>query len=188
MNLIIGTVFASLVLGPTYGIIGGLIAAIVIAGVRSHGTLGERALGMSRTGFLQGSVAFSLVCLIVQDWQTVASVWLLAGFLVSVWSWKGPLSVRDRSSLVASFSGALAGLALAWLLINWVTTPTFAWLATVVVLAAGLFCASWRWPALPWTARGHQSGIRTVGFAANLVMSALVIALPFASGFSRSLE
>jgi hypothetical protein len=157
------------------GIILSLAAAVIAAGVRSRGTLHERALGMLGMGFLRASVAFSLAWLVLDDWQTVAIFWLIAAFIIDAWRGQGAAPDRDRWGLVAGFVAALAGFAMAWLYINWVTTPTAAWLVAIALLASGVFGATLRWPALPWFA-GTLSRARTLGLVANLAICALIIA------------
>jgi hypothetical protein len=164
------------VLGAPQGIVLSLVAAVIAAAVRSRGTLRERALGMLRMGFLRASVAFSLAWLVLDDWQTVAIVWLIAAFIIYAWRGQGAATNRDRWGLVARFVAALAGFAMAWLFINWVTTPTAAWLVAVALLASGVFGATLRWSALPWFA-GTLSRARTLGLVANLAICALIIAV-----------
>ena len=114
----------------------------------------------------------------LDDWQTVAIVWLIAAFVIDAWRGQGAATDRDRWGLVARFVAALAGFAMAWLLINWVTTPTAAWLVAVALLASGVFGATLRWSALPWFA-GTLSRARTLGLVANLAICALIIAVAF---------
>ena len=178
MNMIVIAVVATMVLGAPQGIILGLAAAVIAAGARSRGTLHERAMGILGMGFLWASVAFSLVSLVLDDWQTVAIVWLIAAFIINAWRRHGAATDRDRWGLVARFGAALAGFAMAWLLINWVTTPTAAWLVAVALLASGVFGATVRWSALPWFA-GTRSRTRTLGLVANLALCTLIIAVPF---------
>ncbi len=178
MNTIVVAVFASMVLGAPQGIILSLAAAVIAAGVRSRGTLHERARGMLGMGFLRASVAFSLAWLVLDDWQTVAIVWLIAAFIIDAWRVQAAASGRDRWGLVVRFVAALAGFALAWLSINWAETPTVIWLVAVALLASGVFGATLRWPALPWFA-GTLSRARTLGLVANLAICALIIAVAF---------
>jgi hypothetical protein len=178
MDSIVVAVVASMVFGAPQGILLGLAAAVIAAGARSRGTLHERALGMLGMGFLQASVAFSLAALVLDDWQTVAIVWLIAAFVIAAWRGQGAAAGRDRWGLVARFVAALAGFAMAWLLINWVTTPNVAWLVAVALLASGVFGATLRWSALPWFA-GKLSRARTLGLVANLAICALIIAVAF---------
>ena len=64
-------------------------------------------------------------------------------------------------------------------LINWVTTPTVAWLVAVALLASGVFGATLRWSALPWFA-GRLWRARTLGLVANLAICTLIIAVALA--------
>ena len=178
MDSIVVAVVATMVFGAPQGIILGLAAAVIAAGVCWRGTLHERALEMLGMGFLQASVAFSVAALALDDWQTVAIVWLIAAFVIDAWRGQGAATDRDRWGLVARFVAALAGFAMAWLLINWVTTPTAAWLVAVALLASGVFGATLRWSALPWFA-GTLSRARTLGLVANLAICALIIAVAF---------
>ena len=116
MDMIVVAVVATMVFGAPQGIILSLAAAVIAAAVRSRGTLRERALGMLGMGFLRASVAFSLAALVLDEWQTVAIVWLIAAFIIDAWRGQGAAADRDRWGLVARFVAALAGFALAWLL------------------------------------------------------------------------
>jgi len=178
MDSIVVAVVATMVLGAPQGIFVGLAAAVIAAAVRLRGTLRERTLGILGMGSLQASVAFSLAALALDDWATVAIVWLLAAFLLAAWRGPGAATRRDRWGLVVRFVAALAGFALARLLVDWVTTPTAAWLVAVALLASGVFGATLRWSALPWFA-GTPSRARTLGLVANLASCALIIALAF---------
>ena len=178
MNSIVVAVVATMVFGAPQGIVLSLAAAVIAAGVRSRGTLHERALGMLGMGFLRASVAFLLVWLVLDDWLEVAIVWLIAAFIIDAWRGQGATPDRDRWGLVARFVAALAGFAMAWLFINWVTMPTAVWLVAIALLASGVFGATLRWPALPWFA-GTLSRARTLGLVANLAICALIIAVAF---------
>lgn len=176
MDMIVVAVVVTTVLDAPQGILLSLAAAVIAAGVRARGTLRERALGMLKMGSLQASAAFSLAALVLDDWETVAIVWLIAAFLIAAWRRHGVMTGRDRWGLVARFVAALAALAMAWLHINWVATPTAAWLVAVALLAGGVFGATWRWSALPWFA-GAPSRVRALGLVANLALCALIIAV-----------
>jgi hypothetical protein len=178
MDVVVVAVFVTMVLGAPQGIILSLAVALIAAAVRSRGTLRERARGILRTRFLWASVAFSLAAVVLEDWQTVAIVWLIAAFIITAWRWKGAATDHDRAGLVERFVAALAGLAMAWLHINWIATPTAAWLLAVALLASGVFGVALGWPALPWFA-GLRSRARTLGLVANLAMCTLIIAVPF---------
>jgi hypothetical protein len=58
---------------------------------------------MLGTGSLRASVAFSLASLVLDDWQTVAIVWLIAEFVVDPCRRHGAATDRDRWGLVARF-------------------------------------------------------------------------------------
>ena len=178
MDSIVVAVFTTMVFGAPQGIVLSLAVAVIAAGVHSRGTLHERALGMLGMGFLRASVAFSLASLVLDDWQTVAIVWLIAAFVIDAWRGQGAATDRDRWGLVARFVAALAGFAMAWLYINWVTMPTAVWLVAIALLASGVFGATLRWPALPWFA-APLSRARTLGLVANLAICALIIAVAF---------
>jgi hypothetical protein len=176
MNIIVVAVLASLVLGAPQGIILSLAAAVIAAAVRSRGTLVERAKGMLGMGFLRASVVFSLAWVVLDEWQTLAIVWLIAAFIIDVWRGQAAATDRDRWGLVTRFVAALAGFALAWLSITWAETPTVVWLVAVALLAGGVFGATLRWSALPWFA-DRLSRARVLGLVANLVICALIIAV-----------
>ncbi len=143
----------TLVLGAPAGILVGLAVAVIAAISRSHGGPRERALGVLRTRFLWASATFSLAALLLEEWQLVAILWLISAFTINAWRRHGPATDRDRSRLLARFAAALTGLAMAWVTVNWVTTPIVVWLLAVALLAAGVFGMVRRWPALPWFAQ-----------------------------------
>ena len=178
MDVVVGAVFLTIVLGAPQGIILSLAVAMSVAALRSRGTLRERARTILTTRFLWASVAFSLAALVLEEWQLVAVVWLIAAFITTAWRAQGTATDHDRSGLFASFVAALAGLAMVWLQINWVTTPTAAWLVAVALLASGVFGVALRWQALPWFA-GPPSRAREVGLVANLAVCTLIIAVLF---------
>jgi len=179
MNVIVLTVIITMVLGAPAGILVGLAVAVVAAIVRSHGGLRERALGVLRTRFLWASATFSLAALLLEEWQLVAIIWLISAFTINAWRTQGPATDRDRSGLLARFAAALTGLAMAWVTVNWVTMPIFAWLLCVALLAAGVFGMVLRWPSLPWFAES-SSARRALGLATTVGMCTLIIAVPFA--------
>ena len=111
MDMIVVAVLASMVLGAPQGILLSLAAAVIAAAVRARGTLRERARGMLGMGFLRASVAFALAWLVLDEWQLVAIVWLIAAFIIDAWRGHGAASDRDRWGLVARFVAALAGFA-----------------------------------------------------------------------------
>ena len=178
MNVIVLTVIIAMLLGAPAGILASLAVAVIAAVIRTQGGLRERALGVLRTRFLWASATFSLAALLLEDWQSVAIVWLLSAFTISAWRTHGPATDRDRSGMLARFAAALTGLAMAWVTINWVTTPIVAWLLGVALLAAGVFGMVLRWPSLPWFAE-TSSPRRGLGLTTTLGMCTLIIAVPF---------
>jgi hypothetical protein len=118
MDVVVFAVFVTMVLGAPQGIILSLAVVAIAAAVRSRGTLRERAGAMLRTRFLWASVAFSLAAVVLEEWQMVAVVWLIAAFIITAWRGQGAASEHDRSGLLARLVAALAGLAMAWLLFN----------------------------------------------------------------------
>ena len=179
MNIIVLTVILAIVLGTPSGILVSLAVAVIAAIIRSHGGLRERALGVLRTRFLWGSVTFSLAALLLGEWQLVAIIWLISAFTINAWRTHGSAIDRDRSRLLARFAAALTVLAMAWVTMNWVTTPIVAWLLGVALLAAGVFGMVLRWPTLPWFAETF-SPVRAFGLATTVGMCTLIIAVPFA--------
>jgi hypothetical protein len=178
MDVIVLTVFITVLLGAPAGILLSLAVVLIAAVIRSRGSLRDRALGVLRTRFLWASAAFSLAALVLEDWQLVAIIWLISAFTINAWRRKGPGTDRDRSRMLARFAAALTGLTLAWLTGNWVTTPMVAWLLAVALLAAGVFGMVLRWPALPWSAPTF-SPMRTLGLITTVAMCTLIIAVPF---------
>ena len=179
MNVIVLTVVLTMLLGAPAGILAGLAMAVTAAIIRSHGGLHERALRVLRTRFLWGSATFSLAALLLEEWQLVAILWLISAFTINAWRRHGPASDRDRSRMLARFAAALTGLAMAWVAVNWVTSPIVAWLLAVALLATGVFGMVRRWPALPWF-EGTLTPLRALGLSTTVGMCTLIIAVPFA--------
>lgn len=179
MDVVVLAVVLSSVLGAPAGIVVALAVAVIAAMLRSHGGLRERALGVLRTPFLWGSATFSLAALLLGEWQLVAILWLISAFTINAWRRHGPATDRDRSRVLARLAAALTALAMAWVAVNWVTTPIVAWFLAVALLAAGVFGMVRRWPALPWFAETFTP-LRALGLTTTAAMCTLVIAVPFA--------
>lgn len=178
MDVVVLTVVVTMLLGAPAGILVGLAVTVITAVIRSRGGLRERALGVLRTRFLWASATFSLAALVLQ-WQLVAIAWLISAFTIDAWRWGGPATTRDRSRLLVRFAAALTGLTMAWVAVNWVTTPIVAWLVGVALLAAGVFGMVLRWSGLPWFAETF-SPVRALGLATTAAMCTLIVAVPFA--------
>ena len=178
MDVVVLTVIIVMVLGAPGGILLSLALAVIAAVIRTQGGLRERTLGVMRTRFVWASAAFSLVAVVLEDWQSVAIVWLISAFTINAWRRHGTATDRDRSGMLARFAAALTGLTLAWVAGNWVTTPVVAWLVGVALLAAGVFGMVLRWPALPWFA-GTFSPVRALGLTTTVAMCTLITAVPF---------
>ena len=160
MCAVVFAIVASMALGLSQGIALGLAAAVVIAVVRSHGTLPDRARQVLGAGYLKALAAFAVVALVwdqFDDWKAVAIVWLIAAFVMGVWLTSGPVAARDRWALVVGSAAAVAGLAMAWLNVNWVSTPAAAWFVAVALVSASVVGAALRWPDLRWFEKPAQT-------------------------------
>jgi hypothetical protein len=179
MDVIVLTVISTLLLGAPAGLLVGLAVALVAAIIRSRGRLRERALAVARTPFLWAGAAFSLAALLLEEWQLVAILWLVSAFAINAWRRRGPATDQDRFRMLARFTAALTGLAMAWVTLNWVTTPIAGWFLAVALLAAGVFGMVRRWRELPWFAEDF-SPLRALGLTTTVGMCTAIIAVPFA--------
>jgi hypothetical protein len=64
---------------------------------------------------------------------------------------------------------------MAWLNLNWVTTPLAVWFLLVALVSASALRAAWRWPDLPWVEHDTADLGRPIGAFASLLMSAAVV-------------
>ena len=177
MSAVVFAIAASLTLGLFEGIAVGLAAAVIIAIVRSHGTLPDRIRQVLGAGYLRALAAFAVVALVwneFDDWKVVAILWLIGGFVVGVWLTSGPLAARDRWALIVGFAAAVAGMAMAWLNLNWLITPAAAWFVAVALVSASVVKAALRWPDLRWFENPTHTKQHAVGALTTLVMCTLI--------------
>ena len=99
---------------------------------------------------------------------------LVAAFVIRAWKERGTLAAPDRWALITGFVAAVAGFAIASLLINWVVVPVVIWLAAVGLLAGGVVGAVLRWPELAWFA-GTNPIRRAIAVIASLVIWGVII-------------
>ena len=64
---------------------------------------------------------------------------------------------------------------MAWLNMNWVTTPTPVWFILVALVSASAVRAASRWPNLPWIDHANATKRRTAGALASLLMSTAIV-------------
>ena len=177
MYAVVLAIAASLALDLFQGIAVGLAAAVIVAGVRSHGTMSDRIRQILGAGYLHAVAAFAVVVLVWSefgDWKDVAIVWLIGAFMVSAWLTSGPLAARDRWALIVGFAAAVAGMAMAWLNVNWVTTPAAVWFVAVGLISAGVVRAALRWPNLLWSENPTHTKQRAVGAMTTLAICTLI--------------
>jgi len=177
MYAVVFAITASLALGLVKGIALGLAAAVIVAVVRSHGTLPERVRQVLGAGYLRAVTAFAVVALVwneFDDWKAVAIVWLIGAFVAGAWLTSGPLAARDRWALIVGFAAAVAGMAMAWLNLNWLIMPAAAWFVGVALVSASVVKAALRWPDLRWFENPTHTKQHAVGALTTLVMCTLI--------------
>lgn len=177
MYAVVLAIAASLALGLFEGLAVGVAAAVIVAVVRSHGTLPDRVRQVLGAGYVRAVAAFAVVALVwneFDDWKAVAIVWLIGAFVVGVWLTSGPLAARDRWALIVGFAAAVAGMAMAWLNLNWLITPAAAWFVAVALVSAGVVRAALRWPDLPWFQNPTDTKQHAVGAMTTLMMCTLI--------------
>jgi hypothetical protein len=169
---------ASLALQAPWGMAIGFVTALVVALAQSHGTMPERVRQVLRLGYLRAMTAFAVVALVIDaldDWKLAAIVWLIAAFATGAWRTHGRLTANNRWALLSRFAGAAAGLAMAWLSMNWVTTPLAVWFLLVALVSASALRAALRWPDLPRNEHTIPAHRRPTGALASLLMSAAIV-------------
>ena len=177
MCAVVFAIVASLALGLSEGIALGLTAAVITAIVRSRGTLSDRVRQVLGAGYLQALAGFGVIALVwdqFDDWKIVAIVWLIGAFVVGVWITSGPFAARDRWTLIVGFAAAVAGLAMAWLNLNWVVIPAATWFVAVALVSASVVRAALRWPDLRWFENPTQTKQHALGALTTLVMCTLI--------------
>lgn len=179
MIYIVVAVIASLVLNAPLGMAIGFVLALIMALAQSHGSMRERRRQVFGTDYLRAMSAFAIVSLAIDeldDWKTASIVWLIAAFALGAWTTHGGVSAQDRWALLSRFAAAVAGLSVAWLNMNWVTTPMPVWFILVSLVSASAVKAAMRWPNLPWIEHATPSKARTASAFTTVVMSAAIVA------------
>ena len=183
MTYVLLATTASLALHAPLGMAIGFLAALIVALAQSHGTMPERIRQILGMDYLSAMTAFAVVALAtdaLDDWKLAAITWLIAAFTTGAWRNHGQFSVTNRWALLSRFAGAAAGLAMAWLNLNWVTTPLAVWFLLVALVSASALRAAWRWPDLPWVEHDTPAPRRPFGAFASLLMSAAIVGASFA--------
>ena len=178
MTYVVLAATASLALHAPLGMAIGFLTALVVALAQSHGTVAQRVRQILGMGFLRAMTAFAVIALAtdaLDDWKLAAIAWLIAAFAIGAFRTNGRLAANDRWALLSRSAAAAAGLAMAWLNLNWVTTPLAFWFLLVALVAASALRAAWRWPDLPWVEHDTPTPRRTIGALATVLMSAAVV-------------
>jgi hypothetical protein len=178
MTYIVLAIIASMVFNAPAGMAIGFIIALVVAMAQSRGSLRRRTRQMPGNRDLRAVIAFAVAALVideVDDWKILAIAWLIAAFAIGAWRTKGRLAATGRWALLSGFAAAVAGLAMARLSMNWVTTPMAVWFILLALVSASAIRAALRWPDLPWVENGVPTKQRTAGALAGLFMSAVIV-------------
>ena len=178
MIYVVLAIIASMALNAPLGMAIGFVLALIVALAQSHGTMHERIRQVLGMGYVRAITAFAIACLVydeLDDWKIVAIAWLIAAFAIGAWRTHGQLAAKDRWALLTRFAAAVAGLAMAWLNMNWVTTPTPVWFILVALVSASAVRAALRWPNLPWIEHASATNRRTAGALASLLMCAAIV-------------
>ena len=183
MTYIVLATTASLALHAPLGMAIGFLTALIVALAQSHGTMPERVHQILKMDHLKAMTAFAVVALAtdaLDDWKLAAIAWLVAAFATGAWRTDGLLAANNRWALLSRFTGAAAGLAMAWLNLNWVTTPLAVWFLLVGLVSASALRAAWRWPDLPWAEHTIPAQRHPIGAFASVLMSAAIVGASFA--------
>ena len=178
MIYVLLAIVASMALNAPLGMAIGVVIALIVALGQSHGTIRERIRQVLGMGFVRAIIAFAIASLVIDeldDWKIFAIAWLIAAFAIGAWRTHGRLAAKDRWALLTRFAAAVAGLAMAWLNMNWVTTPTPVWFILVAVVSASVVRAALRWLNLPWIEHASPTKRRTAGALASLLMCAAIV-------------
>jgi len=151
MIYVVLAIIASMALNAPLGMAIGFLTALSVALTQYPGAIRERLRQVLGTAYVQAITGFAVASLIideVDDWKIVAVAWLIAAFTVGAWRTHGRLAATDHWTHLTRFAAAVAGLAVASLSMNWVTTPRPIWFLRVALVSAGAVRAAWRWPTL----------------------------------------
>jgi hypothetical protein len=183
MIYIILAIIASMALNAPLGMAIGFVLALTVALAQSHGTMRQRIRHVLGMGYVRAITLFAIACLVIDeldDWKVAAIVWLIAAFATGAWRTHGRLAAKDRWALLSRFAAAVAGLAMAWLNMNWVTTPMPVWFLLVALVSASSVKAALRWPNLPWSEHVSATHRRPAGALASLLMCAAIVGVSVA--------
>lgn len=178
MIYVVLAIIASMALNAPLGMAIGFVLALIVALAQSHGTMRERIRQVPGMGYAKAITAFAIASLVIDeldDWKIVAIAWLIAAFAIGAWRTHGWLAAEDRWALLTRFAAAVAGLAMAWLHMDWVATPTPVWFILVALVSASAVRAALRWPDLPWIEHASATKRRTAGALASLLMCAAIV-------------
>lgn len=178
MIYVVLAIIASMALNAPLGMAIGFVLALTVALAQSYGTMRERIRQVVGIGYVRAITAFAIASLVIDeldDWKIVAIAWLIAAFAMGAWRTHGGLAAEDRWALLTRFAAAVAGLAMAWLNMNWVTTPMPVWFILVALVSASAVRAALRWPNLPWIEHANATKRRTAGALASLLMCTAIV-------------
>ena len=180
MTYVVLAIIASMALNAPLGMAIGFLIALIVALAQSQGAMWERLGQVLGMGYVRAITAFAVASLVIDeldDWKIAAIVWLIAAFAVGAWRTDGQLGAKDRWTLLTRFAAAVAGLAMAWLNLNWVTTPTPIWFMLIAIVSASAVRAALRWPNIQWIEHARATKRRTVGALASLLMCAAIVSV-----------